>query len=235
MWRASLDWPQAVVAELVGLLSEDEQRRADRFRYERHRSRFIAGRGLLRMLLSRYLGTPAAALRFGYGPNEKPWLASPGPWFNLSHSGDVALYAFSSQVEIGIDIELATADVGREGIAEHFFSAAEVRRLQSLPRALQPMAFLECWTRKEAFIKARGDGLSLPLDSFTVAFGPDAPAAVLHTSWSRDEPGRWTMFDLSEPDEGFVAALATRSSGLQVSGHRVAEIVDNSILIDQEG
>ena len=234
VWQASLDWPPEVASRLFELLSDDERHRASRYRFERDRSRFIAGRAVLRMLLSRYVREPAADLRFCYGPNQKPQLACAGPWFNLSHSGRVALFAFSSSAEIGIDIELPTSDVSAERVAEHFFSPAEVCRLRSLPRPLQPRAFLECWTRKEAFIKARGDGLTLALDSFTVTLGPGAPVALMHTTWSSEEPERWTLRDLSDPHGAFVAALATRGEVRHVSRYRVAEIVDNSIASNQE-
>jgi 4'-phosphopantetheinyl transferase len=234
VWRASLDWEPELVGQLFELLGDDERHRAARFRFERDRSRFITGRALLRMLLSRYAGMPAADIRFHYGPYDKPQLAATGPWFNLSHSGGIALFALSSRAELGIDIEVSTPDFPGERIAEHYFAPAEVRRLQSLPRPLRPRAFLECWTRKEAFIKARGDGLSLPLDSFSVTLGPGAPAALLHTAWSQGEPERWSLVDLSDPAGGFIAALASRSKIRNVTKYHVAGIVDNSIVSNQE-
>src|SRR5438874_1805737 len=111
----------------------------------------------------------------------KPRLALPGPRFNVSHSGPVALYAFSWNGEVGVDVELDRPELARERIAERFFSPAEVATLRGLPAELQPHAFLTCWTRKEAYIKARGEGLSLPLDRFDVSLHPDEPAALLRT------------------------------------------------------
>jgi 4'-phosphopantetheinyl transferase len=194
-----------------GLLSADERERADRFYFERDRRRYVVGRALLRKLLARYTAVGADELAFDYGQFGKPSLGA-GPSFNLSHSGEVALYAFAAAGELGVDVEVDDADFAKDRIAERFFSPAEVRVLRSLPPAAQPRAFLCCWTRKEAFIKARGDGLSLALDSFDVTLAPDAPAALLRTAWSRHEPGEWQIEDLSDPGGGYVAALAIRAN-----------------------
>jgi 4'-phosphopantetheinyl transferase len=210
VWRASLERPAPVVASLRRRLASDEHQRADRFRFERDRSRYIVGRGLLRTLLGRYLALKPEAIRFEYGAFEKPQLRDPGPWFNLSHSGPVALYAITHIGEVGIDVELDDEDFAQERIAERFFSPAETAVLRSLPQRLQARAFLTCWTRKEAFIKARGDGLSLPLDSFDVALEPSARAAILRTAWSQDEPQQWSVRDLSDRRAGYVAAVAIR-------------------------
>jgi 4'-phosphopantetheinyl transferase len=129
------------------LLAPEERARAQRFRFERDRSRYIVGRALLRTLLGRYLETPPRELEFEYGEFGKPALRS-GPWFNLSHSANVALYALSSAGEIGIDVELDDADFASERIAERFFSPSEVSVLRSLAPECQPRAFLACWTRK---------------------------------------------------------------------------------------
>src|SRR5207302_1414642 len=196
VWRAVLRRPRESVERMRRVLADDERHRADRFRFERDRSRYIIGRALLRGLLARYLNVMPGELEFQYGEFNKPALAS-GPWFNLAHSGSVALYALSSASEIGIDVELDDADFARERIAERFFSPTEVAALRALPAKLQPRAFLTCWTRKEAFIKARGDGLSLPLDSFDVTLAPDSPAALLRTAWCGEEPDRWCLRDLS--------------------------------------
>src|SRR5438105_1360063 len=132
VWRDSLERPPQVVERMRRLLADGERRRADRFRFDRDRSRFIVGRALLRGLLAGYLETCPEELEFEYGEFRKPTLRS-GPSFNLSHSGPIALFAFSDAGEIGIDVELDDADSARERIAEHFFSAAEVRGLRSLP------------------------------------------------------------------------------------------------------
>ena len=227
VWRASLVRPDHVIDRMRGLLSEDERERADRFRFERDRSRYIVGRGLLRELLARYLQRPPADLTFEYGEFGKPTLPS-GPWFNLSHSGPLALYAFSSLGEVGVDIELDEGERAHErsiAIAERFFSASEVKALRSLPPEARPRAFLSCWTRKEAFIKARGDGLSLSLDSFDVTLAPNSPPALLRTAWCSEEPARWGLADLSDSESGYIAAVALRGAGWRLVERH---IVDNT-------
>jgi 4'-phosphopantetheinyl transferase len=222
VWRASLEQPGAVIAQFHRLLAADEIARAARFRFDRDRNRYIVGRGLLRTLLGSYLRCPPDMLRFEYGAFEKPRLAGEGPQFNLSHSGSLALLAFTNDVEIGVDVELSTVDFARERIAERFFSTAEVAVLRSLPEPLQPYAFLTCWTRKEAFIKARGDGLSLPLDSFDVSLAPDEPAALLRTAWSAAEPTEWFLQDLSDSTRCYVAAIAIRNEVRRIISRDVA-------------
>jgi 4'-phosphopantetheinyl transferase len=225
VWRTSLVRPKDAVERMRTLLARDERQRADRFRFERDRSRYIVGRALLRGLLARYLDAAPEELEFQYGEFEKPALRS-GPWFNLSHSGSIALYAFSSAGEIGIDVELDDADFARERIAERFFSPAEVRLLRSLPSEAQPRAFLTCWTRKEAFIKARGDGLSLALDSFDVTLAPDAPAALLRTAWCSEEPGQWQLEDLSDHRAGYIAAVALRGDGSRIVEREILDTIE---------
>jgi 4'-phosphopantetheinyl transferase len=228
IWEASLDRTASAVASFGRTLSEDERARADRFRFERDRARYIVGRGLLRRLLGEYLGLASAEIRFAYGPNDKPRLERETLHFNLSHSGPIALYAFNRDTEVGVDIELGDADLSKELIAERFFSPSETASLRSLPQALQSQAFLACWTRKEAFIKARGDGLSLALDSFDVSLQPDTPAAVLRTEWCADEPGQWWLGDLSDPGRGYIAAVAVKRHGWRVIRRRVPDTIDGT-------
>jgi 4'-phosphopantetheinyl transferase len=225
IWRTSLVRPRETVEGMRRVLARDERDRADRFRFERDRSRFIVGRALLRGLLARYLDAAPEELEFQYGEFQKPALSS-GPWFNLSHSGPSALYAFSGTGEIGIDVELDDADFASDHIAERFFSPAEVTVLRSLPIEAQPRAFLACWTRKEAFIKARGDGLSLALDSFDVTLAPDTPAALLRTEWCSEEPGQWHLEDLSDHRAGYIAAVAQRSDGLRIVEREIVDTIE---------
>jgi 4'-phosphopantetheinyl transferase len=223
VWRASLDQPPQVVARLERLLSAPEREHADRFAFEQLRARYVVGRGLLRTLLGRYAEVPSREIEFSYGEHGKPFVSGRFPWFNLSHSGPVVLFAFSSSAEVGIDVELEDRAHASMSIAERFFSPAEARSLRSLPEALQPRAFLTCWTRKEAFIKARGDGLSLPLRSFDVTLEPSQPAAVLRTAWSESEPAEWSLVDLSDPEGRIVAAAAGRHPGWRVVSRRIAD------------
>jgi len=231
---AWLDRAPAEVDRLHRLLAEDERERAARFKFDRDRSRYIVGRGLLRLLLAEYLGLAPEQIRFAYGDYQKPRLEHDGLWFNLAHSGPVALFAFSHSGEVGIDVELDHANFARERIAELYFSPTEVAVLRSLPETLQARAFLTCWTRKEAFVKARGDGLSLLLASFDVSLDPSSPPALLRTEWSVDEPTQWCLRDLSDPEMGYVAALAMRSHGWRVVSRAVPENLHNVIETQQE-
>jgi 4'-phosphopantetheinyl transferase len=226
VWRATLDRSAEVTAGLERVLSADERSRARRFYLERLRARYVVGRGLLRVLLARYVGGGPEELEFTYGEHGKPLLRGPGPWFNLAHSGAEAVFAFSSSAEVGVDVELADTGRTHERVAERFFAPAEVESLHSLPGALRPRAFLCCWTRKEAFIKARGDGLSLPLTSFEVTLAPDEPPAVLRTAWSTSEPAEWSLVDLSEPGGRVIAAAAGRHPGWRVVRRRADDLAE---------
>lgn len=193
-------------------LSDDECERAARFRFDRDRRRFVAGRATLRTLIASYLEIAPAEVAFDYGPQGKPFVPGATLSFNVSHSGACAVYAFGSDVELGVDVELLEHSRYDDGVAEQFFSASEVATLEELTREARPTAFLRCWTRKEAFIKARGQGLSLPLHEFDVAFAPGADPQILRTAWSADEPAEWTLLDISGFCPGAIAALAVRST-----------------------
>lgn len=213
VWRASLDQPDHVRERLARLLDAGELVRASTFRFDLHRNRYVVGRGLLRVLLGRYLERDPAGFRFGYGPQRKPELPGGELRFNLAHAESTALYAFSSAFEVGIDVELRREEAASDGVAERFFSPAEVAVLRSLPERVRPLAFFNCWTRKEAFLKARGDGLTIPLESFDVTLAPGEPAALLATAWAPEEAARWQLADLSESRLGEIAALAAPARG----------------------
>jgi 4'-phosphopantetheinyl transferase len=201
-WLIPIDAAPHRLRDLTETLSPDEQQRAARFHFERDRVRFIAARGALRRILGRYLNRPPAEIAFAYSPYGKPSLSAE-PWlsFNISHSGDWAICAFAQGRRVGVDIELIRRELGEETIAERFFSPREVADLRSLPADEQPAAFFRCWTRKEAFVKARGEGLSLPLDRFDVSLRPDAPPALLRTLDDPREAARWSMLALSAPPD----------------------------------
>ncbi|MGB7923137.1 MAG: 4'-phosphopantetheinyl transferase superfamily protein [Pyrinomonadaceae bacterium] len=216
VWRSSLRLDAERVEKLRRTLCEDERRRAERFRFPKDREAFTVGRGALRVILGRYLNAPPADLRFSYSPYGKPSLApehGKGELrFNLSHSGDLALYAVTKGREIGIDIEHMRDQLADLQIARRFFSTEEVAMLASLPEHAQRAAFFNCWTRKEAYIKARGEGLSLPLDKFAVSLAPGVPAALLSASGDSEEVSRWKLQELA-PGPGYVAALAVEGKG----------------------
>lgn len=215
VWRAALTRTPAEVELLRELLSGDELERAERFRFPHDRSSFIVARGTLREILSRYVRLPPAQLCFDYNDFGKPELrAAPVEQmlrFNLSHAGDVALYAVAAR-EVGVDVEVLREGVACEEIASHFFSRREVSALMALPAEARRRAFFECWTRKEAYIKARGRGLSLPLDAFDVSLAPSEPAALLSTSGDALETAQWSLQALS-PGVGYVAAVAAKGHG----------------------
>ena len=198
------------------LLAAEERERASSYRFERDQRRFVAGRSLLRRLLAEYLDCAPAEVELRYGPHGKPFVGRPDLSFNVSHSAGCALFAFAPGFEVGIDVELPTSRGDEELVATHFFSPLEVATLRAQPPSLRPLAFLRCWTRKEAYIKARGEGLQLPLHDFDVAFDATVSAALLRTEWSADEPEQWTLKDVSGISRGAVAALAARAPEVRV-------------------
>ena len=167
-------------------------------------------------ILARYLGTDPAALRFAYGARGKPALApgnaAPAVRFNFANSDGRALCAVTLGREIGVDLERIRPESATDAVAEDFFSRAEVATLRALDAEHRTRAFFDCWTRKEAYIKARGDGLWLPLDRFEVSLAPGEPAALLATHDDPAEAARWPLREL-HPGPGYAAALA-------VEGHR---------------
>ena len=200
VWCASLEQDEASVAAFFHTLSADEKARAQRFYFARDQRHFVVGRGVLRDILSRYLDMQPQELLFSYGPKDKPGLAPAlversakalALRFNLSHSGGLALYAFTYGREVGIDIERLRPLEDAERIARRFFSAAEVQVFCALPARLRLEGFFNCWCRKEAYIKATGDGLSMPLDRFTVSLIPGEPARFLQVEDDPAEAARW--------------------------------------------
>lgn len=209
IWRASLDQPLSLIQQLRQSCAADELSRAKRFHFEKDRRRFLVARAGLRHILSYYTKTPAGELGFGYSEYGKPCLTFPAGLelrFNLSHSGDFGLYAVTWGREIGIDIEQIRPMADIEQIARRFFSARENMALQAIPEPQKETAFFNCWTRKEAYIKAIGEGLSRPLDSFDVSFAPGEPAALLTIRDAPQDISRWSLHGLV-PAPGYAAAL----------------------------
>ena len=201
----------SAAGELAQCLSYEERLRASRFYFERDRHRFIVVRARLRHLLASRLGMRPDAVELVYGPRGKPELsrslADADLCFNVSHSEDVAVYAFSSAREIGVDVEVVRELRDADEIAARFFSRRENEAYLALDPRDRPLGFFNCWTRKEAFIKAVGDGLSHPLDAFDVTLAPGEPARLLRVAGDHEAPGRFLLQGL-EPAEGFAAALA---------------------------
>jgi len=210
IWRASLAQDQVSVGQLRQILAPEERKKAERYYRSSDRRQSIVARGILRLIISRYLGFPAAALKFTDNSHGRPSLSEElnqvGLDFNLSHSGDLVLYAFTCGRSVGIDIEVVREEFATLEIAEEFFSPDEIVALRSVPEELRAFAFFNCWTRKESYVKALGEGLSHPLHCFSVSLRPDEKAALLGVDGDADEPERWKMYAL-EPGIGYVAAL----------------------------
>lgn len=210
VWRARLDQPTASREELAQTLSPDEIARAERFLLDLDRNRFVAGRGILRRILSRYLELGPERLRFSYSATGKPTLggelAGSPIRFNLAHSGDLAVYAVAADREIGVDLERVRDLSDAEQIARRHFAAEEQAALRALPPDRHTEGFFNCWTRKEAYLKATGAGLATPLSSFRVELRPDVPAQLLRVDADPAEGARWKLFSFN-PLPDYVAAL----------------------------
>jgi len=216
IWAIPLNPPEAEVLRLTRLLSADEQERASRFRFDVHRRRYVVGRGALRRLLGAYLGADPAGLRFGYGPRGKPGLPDwPGLGFNLSNSEDLALAGFLRDREIGVDVEYMKEMDDLESIASRFFSASEVQALSSVPREQKKEAFFNCWTRKEAYLKAVGEGLAAPLNSFDVTLIPGEPPRMLTLEGNAERAASWFFHHL-RPARDFIGAIAIEGGSWEI-------------------
>jgi 4'-phosphopantetheinyl transferase len=211
VWRTTLDLPLSCVQSLEQTLAADERIRSQQFRFPKDRIHYIVARGILRAILGRYLASDPRTLQFHYSQHGKPSLVgesgSGALFFNITHSRRMALYAITRGREIGIDLEYIDSSMAWEEIAERFFSPYEVSMLRVAPTQMQREAFLSCWTRKEAYLKARGTGLSLALSQFDVSVAPKVSAAILSTGEEDRDISCWSLHDLS-PDSGYVAALA---------------------------
>jgi 4'-phosphopantetheinyl transferase len=214
VWRTTLDIAASDLAKLRQILSPDERERADRFHFEADRRRCVIGRGYLRLLLGEILDLPANKLEFEYDEFGKPSLLptyEPPPQFNVSHSGDLILIAITMGRPVGIDVERIRTDLDLDSIAARFFSASECKILASLAGPARYQAFFACWTRKEAYLKARGIGLSLPLDQFDVSFLPNEEPRLLATRHNPAEARQWRLQALDVSGD-YAAALAIPSA-----------------------
>ena len=220
VWRSTLDRSQDEVEMFRRLLSADELQRADRLIFPEHRRRFIVARGSLRLILANYLSVAPDHIRFAFGTHGKPQLDTchelPQPLhFNLTHSGELALLAVTGLGAVGIDIEKIRPDCPCAQIAKRYFAAGEIEALDRLAATDQTEAFFRCWTRKEAFIKATGLGLTLPLDQFDVTLSAEDSPLLLRTAWDQNEAALWSLHELAA-GQGFIAALAVRGHGYDV-------------------
>jgi len=209
VWRCWLDQPASTVAQLERLLSADERARCARFAFEQLRSDFIIARGMLRTILAAYAGADPVHLRFNHNRHGKPALQHPHDerlQFNLSHAHRLMALAVTQERLVGVDIEHIRLDLDHRQMASRFFSAREQDDLRLVSHEDLPQAFFLGWTRKEAYIKAIGAGLSHPLNQFDVTLRPDDPAALLATRPDPAEASRWRLAALTMP-AGYVGAV----------------------------
>lgn len=212
IWCVPLQAEQEQLQQWWRLLSPDEQKKAERYRFEKNTRQYIQARGILRQLLGEYLDCSPDSIEFGYNTYDKPTLQPENKLkFNVSHSGEMALLAFNWEDEIGVDIEDSTREIEIDVVAKHFFSPNEVNTLMALPLSEQQITFFNCWTRKEAIIKALGTGLAFPLNQFEVSMKVGSPARLLATHWDPEEAANWYMASFT-PAENYIGAFAVRAS-----------------------
>jgi 4'-phosphopantetheinyl transferase len=214
VFATRLDAGADAVRSSEAVLSDTDRQRANLFTFDRDRRRFVVGRAHLRELLARRLGVRPESVKLTCGARGKPAIA-PGSTdldlrFNVSHAGDIAAYAIANGREVGIDIEAVRAVPNADGIASRFFSRQENEAYRALDPSDRPLGFLNCWTRKEAFVKALGDGLGYPFDRFDVSLAPGDPAKVLRVGSTAGDGCGW---HLESPclAPGLVAALVVET------------------------
>ena len=220
--------PQTV-RRMYALLSPAERVRAARFAFDRDRRTFVMSHGILRRVLGTVCHENPARLRFRQGLRGKPYLvdAPPGLQFNLSHTEGFCLVGVTRGAAIGVDVERVRATDDMAALVRQCFSPAEQREYEALAAADRCRAFFKGWTRKEAFIKAIGDGLSYPLESFDVSLAPEQPARLLAIGGSPKSAAEWTM-DALEPAPDVQAAVAVAAPGVQVRWHALNEVAMNN-------
>jgi 4'-phosphopantetheinyl transferase len=211
LWRVNLDLPPDKIEELAQILSADEKARAERFYFQQHRHRFIVARGTLRTILGHYLAIEPHRIEFEYSPRGKPKLAQSFGGkrieFNLSHSQDLALYGFTRDRAIGVDLEYMRPMTDAQKIAQRFFSAQESAVIDALPESEKLMAFFRGWTAKEAYLKATGDGLAGSLDRVEVSLAPDEPMRLLAIDGNVQAAAGWRLHSLV-PAANYLATIA---------------------------
>ena len=208
IWRADLELDDCFQSSFLKLLSPDEIDRSLKFRFAKDKRNYIVARGILRSLIGKYLDINPSQISFQYNEFGKPSIADNNHLhFNISHSKNLALFAFTNKLNVGVDVEFVNPDIEVKDIAANFFSANEIVKLLALPQKQQTLSFFNCWTRKESFIKAVGEGLSFPLDKFEVSLEPDSPAQLLATDWDPKDVSKWSLYSMT-PGANFVGSLA---------------------------
>ena len=213
-WLACLEKSPYLIQKLATTLSSEEHKRAYRYRFEKDKIHFILSHGILRTLIGHYISKPADQLEFVREDHGKPRLRNEfgkqSIHFNFSRSGTIALYAFTRDQEIGVDVEKIRNVSDMELIVQHYFSKREKSEFFTLPECEKKTAFFNCWTRKEAYIKAIGTGLSHPLDEFDVSLNPREPPKLLGIKGDSEVVSQWEIFGFT-PSSGYVAAIAIKN------------------------
>ncbi len=210
VWKANLLPSNTASLNLPNVLSADELARASRFKFPQHQQAFRAARGILRLILSRYLGIPPQAVVFQHGPHGKPSLApsiTPSFSFNVSHSNNLALYAVTQESTVGIDIEYHRQKINIPALIQRICSSEEKAILTALPPEEQKKGFFACWTKKEAFVKATGKGITIPLEAITVPLPPSNSFDIGSLQDNELQGSSWSLFEIAV-DPGYTAALA---------------------------
>jgi 4'-phosphopantetheinyl transferase len=219
LWLVAIDQLDGSLSRLSRMLSEDEFSRAESFYFDVDRKRFITRRGLLRIILSFYIGINPKEIQFSYGSYGKPYLSTEldngNIQFSLSHSDGLAIYAFTRGCRIGLDMEAMKELPDVEYIVACFFSPRENAIFRQLAPKLQQERFLQWWTRKEAYLKATGEGLTHPLNMVDIALGPDEPTQLLHPG-AHSKGSDWSLKVLS-PAKHYVAAVVVESQKFNLS------------------
>jgi 4'-phosphopantetheinyl transferase len=236
VWTVQLSLPDIVVDRCFVILSPDEKARAERFVFEHHRRAYVLSRGILRALLSHYVSLPSADLQFSYKSKGKPYLLEFADQigFNCSHSDGMALYAITRCCDLGVDIEKIRPLQDMEQIAQCFFCPEELCELLSLTPAEREVAFFRCWSRKEAYIKAVGDGLSIPLNAFCVTLTPGDPAGFVQIGNDRKLASEWTLHELPAIP-GYAAAIAYHDTPRPICWKPVVTVTEVLTLLEAHG
>jgi len=222
VWKVHLDLQEEYLSRLKSFLSEDEEKRAARFYFEKDRRHYIAARGQLKILLGKYLDINPEELNFEYNDHGKPFYQETGVQFNVSHSNKMGLIAFDPDHPIGVDIEWKRPDFAGLKTAQRFFSSGEIEELESLPEDQIHDAFFNGWTRKEAYIKALGKGLAIPLSKFQVTLSPGEPSKLVSSKHDPGQAAKWILYSLKVPD-GYAGAVMVSSNRTQVELYEFQE------------
>ena len=212
LWRVRLDGVGYQDERLAAVLSVEEQERAQRFHFDQHRQRFIRTHAISRMILAKYTGIEPARLAFGAGARGKPFLVDEHsvPCFNLSHSGDLMILGIADNLDLGVDVEIINDQVEWKQIAANFFNAGEMEKIASLPTEIEQLrSFYRVWTLKEAYLKARGDGLAGGLEQVVVNLDPGNPELFLAFPGGENEKRRWQAITF-RPTAGACGALVAQ-------------------------